>query len=449
MLRTGGTRYALQASSRAVSVSKRPISSLSRLSAAVPNRYGAATARGVPKVISSRLPLVLQQTSFATKSPNGFQQGIDPEEDKKIAQRKLASHPESVSTESSVRHVYEPDDPDSSGRVRHAKEGVSEELQTVKETFSLTDVPKEPYYLGLAGTLPYLGTSVSTVYLAWVLNTPWPSSSTFANNIMISQESASRLLATLEPIQLGYGAIIISFLGAVHWGLEYTAKVPDEARTRFRYGIGVLAPIVAWPTLILPVEFALTGQFAAFVALYFADARAAVRGWAPAWYSNYRFALTAIVGVAIAISLIGRAKVGDASPRLTGLGEKFHERRGEENYTEKWQDLEQKEKEKMKEQKKEAEKKKQKEEEEAKKKEKQKGKSNSKEDTKQEKKDSDSDSDSEKEDNKQEKEESSSEGDNKQEKEKSDSDGDNKQEKGQSDSEDKNQESGKDKADKK
>lgn len=249
---------------------------------------------------------------------------------------------------------------------------------------------------------------------------------------MIAQESASQLLATLEPIQLGYGAIIISFLGAVHWGLEYAAKVPDEARTRFRYGIGVMAPIVAWPTLFLPVEFALTGQFAAFVALYFADARATVRGWAPAWYSTYRFALTAVVGVAIVISLIGRAKVGDASPRLTGLGEKFHQRNGEEDYTQKWQDLEQKEIQKVKKEEKEAEEKKQKEQEKAKEKEKQKGKSNSKGDHKQEKGKPDS-----KEDTKQEKEKSDSEEGSKQEKGKSDSEGDN------------NQEADKDKGDKK
>lgn len=207
---------------------------------------------------------------------------------------------------------------------------------------------------------------MSTVYLAWVLNTPWPSSSTFVNNLLIGQETAGKILATLEPIQLGYGAIIISFLGAIHWGLEYTEKVPDKVRTRFRYGLGVAAPIVAWPTLFMPVEFALTTQFAAFVALYFADARATVRGWAPAWYSTYRFALTAVVGVAITISLIGRAKVGDASPRLTGLSEKFHERRGEESYTKKWQDLEEKEKVKVKKQQEEAEDKKKEEEKESK-----------------------------------------------------------------------------------
>jgi hypothetical protein len=248
----------------------------------------------------------------------------------------------------------------------------------VKDTFSLANVPKEPYWLGLAGTLPYLGTSISTVYLTWVLNTGWPTSPSFLNSIMISRETASHLLATLEPIQLGYGAVIISFLGAVHWGMEYADKVPNPARTRFRYGLGVIAPMVAWPTLFLPIEFALTSQFAAFVALYMADARATVRGWAPAWYSNYRFALTAVVGVALAISLIGRAKVGDASPRLTGLGEKFHQTHGEEAYSEKWRTLEDKDRQKMHKEREEAERKQKEEEKRAKAEEKKKSKSSGK-----------------------------------------------------------------------
>ncbi|KAI1164526.1 hypothetical protein F5B18DRAFT_670838 [Nemania serpens] len=344
MLRIGSTRSVLQASSRAISAPRGHLSILAR------NRR-VANPR-IPRAVSAHHSVIVPWTSFATKTPNGFQQGIDTEEEKKLAQRKLTPHPESVTTESSVRHIYEPSAPD---QERPPKEALADDLKTVQETFSLSGAPKEPYWLGVAGTLPYLGTSVSTIYLAWVLNTPWPTSSTFANNLLIDPETAARALATLEPIQLGYGAVIISFLGAVHWGLEYAEKAPDQIRTRFRYGIGVMAPIVAWPTLFLPVEFALTAQFAAFVALYFADARATVRGWAPAWYSTYRFVLTAIVGVAIAISLIGRAKVGDASPRLTGLGEKFQQHRGEEEYTEKWRDLEQKERLKIEKQKKEKE----------------------------------------------------------------------------------------------
>lgn len=73
--------------------------------------------------------------------------------------------------------------------------------------------------------------------------------------------------------------------------------------------IGVIAPAVAWPTILMPVEYALISQFTAFTVLYFADARATVRGWCPAWYSTYRFVLTFIVGAAIVASLVGRGRI--------------------------------------------------------------------------------------------------------------------------------------------
>ena len=59
----------------------------------------------------------------------------------------------------------------------------------------------------------------------------------------------------------------------------------------------------------MPVEYALITQFLAFNFLYFADARATVRGWFPAWYSIYRFVLTFIVGASIVISLVGRGRI--------------------------------------------------------------------------------------------------------------------------------------------
>ena len=66
----------------------------------------------------------------------------------------------------------------------------------------------------------------------------------------------------------------------------------------------------------MPIEYALITQFMAFTFLYFADARSVVRGWAPAWYSTYRFVLTFIVGVAIVVSLIGRGQIADKINRL-------------------------------------------------------------------------------------------------------------------------------------
>jgi hypothetical protein len=59
----------------------------------------------------------------------------------------------------------------------------------------------------------------------------------------------------------------------------------------------------------MPVEYALISQFLAFNYLYFVDARASARGWAPAWYGTYRFVLTFIVGASIVASLIGRGQI--------------------------------------------------------------------------------------------------------------------------------------------
>jgi hypothetical protein len=73
--------------------------------------------------------------------------------------------------------------------------------------------------------------------------------------------------------------------------------------------IGVAAPAIAWPTIFMPVEYALITQFLAFNFFYFADARATVRGWFPAWYSTYRFVLTFLVGASIVASLVGRGQI--------------------------------------------------------------------------------------------------------------------------------------------
>jgi hypothetical protein len=107
---------------------------------------------------------------------------------------------------------------------------------------------------------------------------------------------------------------IISFLGAIHWGLEYAGYGGHQSYRR--YMIGVVAPAVAWPTIYMPVEYALITQFIAFNFLYFADARATVRGWFPAWYSTYRFVLTFLVGASIVISLVGRGRIVSADHTL-------------------------------------------------------------------------------------------------------------------------------------
>ncbi|QGA17699.1 hypothetical protein EYB26_005374 [Talaromyces marneffei] len=195
--------------------------------------------------------------------------------------------------------------------------GVKSDAKVIKETFTLSEVPKEALYFGLAGVVPYLVTSLNTCYLAWEMNNNVVNGSGF----LLSEETASFLLQLTEPIQVGYGAVILSFLGAIHWGLEWAGY--GGKRGFRRYATGCIAPAVAWPTLLLPVEYALITQFLAFTFLYYNDARAASRGFAPAWYGMYRFVLTFVVGASIVATLIGRERVTQSESKEHTLTEKI------------------------------------------------------------------------------------------------------------------------------
>ena len=63
-------------------------------------------------------------------------------------------------------------------------------------------------YIGLAGVLPYLATSLSTVYLAWDINQAHATGQGF----LVSGPTAEALLHVIEPVQIGYGAVVSSLL---------------------------------------------------------------------------------------------------------------------------------------------------------------------------------------------------------------------------------------------
>ncbi|KAI5821162.1 hypothetical protein BZA77DRAFT_238265, partial [Pyronema omphalodes] len=173
-------------------------------------------------------------------------------------------------------------------------------------------VPKEVFWIGMGGLVPYVVTSFSTIYLAWDINY---AAAHNGEGYLVSKETADHLLHIFEPVQIGLGAIILSFLGAVHWGLEmarYGGSFPY-----YRYGLGVLAPAIGWSTVILPLNSALMAQFIGFVGMYFIDSQVTIWGWAPTWYSTYRFILTFVVGACCIITLIGRGQVSFISSNLT------------------------------------------------------------------------------------------------------------------------------------
>ncbi|KAI9648494.1 hypothetical protein NHQ30_003128 [Ciborinia camelliae] len=320
MLRTTASRTLLK------SFTKLPISraSYSQTSTTLKHTSPLRTS------ISERPSTILSSSRlfYATKSePPYVPDEINYNEEAVIKKQTIKPHPESVSSTSSVRPVFD----ETPHQESHGS--VKDDLETIKETFALREVPRESLLIGAAGVLPYAATSASTVYLAYDINHAHAT----GQGILFSPETAHQLLDYITPIQVGYGAVILSFLGAIHWGLEYAGYGGHHSYRR--YIIGVIAPAVAWPTILMPVEYALISQFTAFTFLYFADARATVRGWCPPWYSTYRFVLTFIVGAAIVASLVGRGRIVSHGGQLRSSVDYIKEDRDEQ-----WVALEREEK---------------------------------------------------------------------------------------------------------
>lgn len=243
-------------------------------------------------------------------------------DEKRYSEEKLQPTPETVSSTSSTRamsgEVGDRPSTGTGGKDADMAAGLKHDVATVKETFSLSEVPREAYYMGLAGTIPYLVTSATTVLCSYEINHAVGGYGTILN-----EQNATQLLHILEPLQIGYGASIISFLGAIHWGLEWAGYGGYQSYRR--YAIGVVAPAVAWSTILMPIEAALIAQFLSFTALYYVDIRATLKGWTPPWYRTYRFVLTLIVGASIVLTLIGRSELPDHIPGSVDRAKVFKE----------------------------------------------------------------------------------------------------------------------------
>lgn len=68
----------------------------------------------------------------------------------------------------------------------------------------MDSVPKEAYWIGMAGVVPYMATSLSTVYAAWEIN----HAVTTGSGAFLNEKSAELMLHIIEPIQVAYGAAV-------------------------------------------------------------------------------------------------------------------------------------------------------------------------------------------------------------------------------------------------
>ena len=103
---------------------------------------------------------------------------------------------------------------------------------------------------------------------------------------------------------VAYGAVILSFLGAVHWGL--LLRQPD-ATAQARLVIGVLPSLAGWVALLLPDRYALALLVAAFGGFWLYEHRVVGTALLPSGYLDLRryLSLAACASLTLGLLLVG------------------------------------------------------------------------------------------------------------------------------------------------
>lgn len=106
-------------------------------------------------------------------------------------------------------------------------------------------------------------------------------------------------LSFFAVAQLGYGAVILSFLGGVVWGRVLTdARTPRTAE--FVYS--VVPSLVGWAALLFPGRLGFALLAAGFVGALVVDYALGRRDLLPRWYVGMRWVLTLVVVSAMVLS---------------------------------------------------------------------------------------------------------------------------------------------------
>jgi hypothetical protein len=128
-------------------------------------------------------------------------------------------------------------------------------------------IPAQPLILGSGGLIPFIGLALA----AWVA----------------SPENAAQAVRYL----VYYGAVILSFVGALHWAFAMTQPIDEFERGRV-YGWSVCPAIAAWLALMMPTAGGLVVMAAVFLLHYRMDRKLAQLASLPAWYPKLRLWLT-------------------------------------------------------------------------------------------------------------------------------------------------------------
>ncbi len=143
---------------------------------------------------------------------------------------------------------------------------------------SMRALPKVAWLLGYGGVIPFV---LLTLLLVAPVQVPG-----------IDAAMISKLL-------LAYAAIIISFIGAVHWGIALMLDDSDEQELLMYYS--VIPALSAWLMMLLPQQVALISMAGLVVIAYFMD-RVLIFRLMKYDYARLRLHLSVAVGSSLLVA---------------------------------------------------------------------------------------------------------------------------------------------------
>lgn len=97
-----------------------------------------------------------------------------------------------------------------------------------------------------------------------------------------------------------YGAVILSFMGAIHWGVNLMIGYPPGGA---RFAQSVIPALMGWAATLVPLAMALPTLLAGFIMVYVWDLGAVRDGLIAPWYRKMRTVLTVAVSTLLLASL--------------------------------------------------------------------------------------------------------------------------------------------------
>ncbi|WP_439885423.1 DUF3429 domain-containing protein [Pseudomonas syringae] len=140
-----------------------------------------------------------------------------------------------------------------------------------------TTLPKHVSLLGYGGLLPF-------IFLALLI----PFSLDYRTLIAIAL--------------VNYGAVILSFVGALHWGFAMTVQDMSAKQSRDRFIWSVIPALIGWVATLLPMPLGCLLLVIGLVAHLRQDRQLSGVMSLPAWYLPMRLRLTLVGSVCLLLA---------------------------------------------------------------------------------------------------------------------------------------------------